>query len=226
MKHILLNCIFLLMLQTVFAQISGNIIEANENSPLEYATAALFYEKDNSLLTGVITDQEGFFEIQNIPNGRYYLEASFIGYSIKIIRNLEISKTQKNVDLGVLKLQLGSQLGEIEIRSERSTVLHKIDRQVFDSKNFQSSQGGTASDVIKNLPSVSVNGLGEISVRGSKGFAVLINGKPTQGQVSAILAQLPANSLEKIEVITAPSAKYDPDGKGGILNIITKKRCH
>ena len=223
MKHILLNCIFLLMLQTVFAQISGNIIEANENSPLEYATAALFYEKDNSLLTGVITDQEGFFEIQNIPNGRYYLEASFIGYSIKTIRNLEISKTQKNVDLGVLKLQLGSQLGEIEIRSERSTVLHKIDRQVFDSKNFQSSQGGTASDVIKNLPSVSVNGLGEISVRGSKGFAVLINGKPTQGQVSAILAQLPANSLEKIEVITAPSAKYDPDGKGGILNIITKK---
>ena len=145
MKHILLNCIFLLMLQTVFAQISGNIIEANENSPLEYATAALFYEKDNSLLTGVITDQEGFFEIQNIPNGRYYLEASFIGYSIKTIRNLEISKTQKNVDLGVLKLQLGSQLGEIEIRSERSTVLHKIDRQVFDSKNFQSSQGGTDS---------------------------------------------------------------------------------
>ena len=77
--------------------------------------------------------------------------------------------------------------------------------------------------MIKNLPSVSVNGLGEISVRGSKGFTVLINGKPTQGQVSAILAQLPANSLQKIEVITAPSAKYDPDGKGGILNIITKK---
>ena len=167
--------------------------------------------------------KKGFFEIKNIPNGRYYLELSFIGYSTKKIQNLELSKSQKSINVGVISLELGNQLGEIELRSERSTVIHKIDRQVFDSRNFQSSLGGTAIDVIKNLPSVSVNGLGEISIRGSKGFAVLINGKPTQGQVSAILAQLPANSLDKIEVITAPSAKYDPDGKGGILNIITKK---
>jgi len=207
----------------VCAQISGTIIELDESQPLEYATAALFHEEDNRLQTGVITNQEGFFEIKNIPNGRYYLELSFIGYSTKKIQNLELSKSQKSINVGVISLELGNQLGEIELRSERSTVIHKIDRQVFDSRNFQSSLGGTAIDVIKNLPSVSVNGLGEISIRGSKGFAVLINGKPTQGQVSAILAQLPANSLDKIEVITAPSAKYDPDGKGGILNIITKK---
>uniref|UniRef100_UPI0040478AF5 outer membrane beta-barrel protein n=1 Tax=Mariniflexile sp. TaxID=1979402 RepID=UPI0040478AF5 len=94
---------------------------------------------------------------------------------------------------------------------------------MFDSKNFQSSQGGNATDVIKNLPSVTVDGLGDISVRGSKGFTVLINGKPTQGDANAILTQLPANALEKVEIITAPSAKYDPEGKGGILNIITKK---
>ena len=223
MKHTLLSYIVFFTFQTVLAQISGNITEANENSNLEYATAALFYEHNKSLFTGVITNQYGYFEIQNVPIGRYYLEASFLGYSTKIIRNIEVSKTQKSLDLGVLKLQLGNELAEIEIRSERSTVLHKIDRQVFDSKNFQASQGGTASDVIKNLPSVSVNGLGEISVRGSNGFAVLINGKPTQGQVSTILAQIPANSLKKIEVITAPSAKYDPDGKGGVLNIITKR---
>jgi outer membrane receptor protein involved in Fe transport len=219
----ILNLFFLISVQFVCAQISGTIIELDESQPLDYATAALFHEEDNRLQTGVITNQEGFFEIKNIPNGRYYLELSFIGYSTKKIQNLELSKSQKSINVGVISLELGNQLGEIELRSERSTVIHKIDRQVFDSRNFQSSLGGTAIDVIKNLPSVSVNGLGEISIRGSKGFAVLINGKPTQGQVSAILAQLPANSLDKIEVITAPSAKYDPDGKGGILNIITKK---
>ena len=223
MKTKLLNFLFLICVHLVCAQISGTIIELDESQPLEYATAALFHEEDNRLQTGVITNQEGFFEIKNIPNGRYYLELSFIGYSTKKIQNLELSKSQKSINVGVISLELGNQLSEIELRSERSTVIHKIDRQVFDSRNFQSSLGGTAIDVIKNLPSVSVNGLGEISIRGSKGFAVLINGKPTQGQVSAILAQLPANSLDKIEVITAPSAKYDPDGKGGILNIITKK---
>ena len=223
MKTKLLNFLFLICVHLVCAQISGTIIELDESQPLEYATAALFHEEDNRLQTGVITNQEGFFEIKNIPNGRYYLELSFIGYSTKKIQNLELSKSQKSINVGVISLELGNQLDEIELRSERSTVIHKIDRQVFDSRNFQSSLGGTAIDVIKNLPSVSVNGLGEISIRGSKGFAVLINGKPTQGQVSAILAQLPANSLDKIEVITAPSAKYDPDGKGGILNIITKK---
>jgi len=218
-----LSFLFLISVHSVCAQISGTIIELDESNPLEYATAALFHEEDNRLQTGVITNQEGFFEIKNIPNGRYYLELSFIGYSTKTVQKLELSKSQKTINLGVVSLELGNQLGEIELRSERATVVHKIDRQVFDSRNFQSSLGGTAIDVIKNLPSVSVNGLGDISIRGSKGFAVLINGKPTQGQVSSILAQLPANSLDKIEVITAPSAKYDPDGKGGILNIITKK---
>ena len=218
-----LSFLFLISVHSVCAQISGTIIELDESNPLEYATAALFHEEDNRLQTGVITNQEGFFEIKNIPNGRYYLELSFIGYSTKTVQKLELSKSQKTINLGVVSLELGNQLGEIELRSERATVVHKIDRQVFDSRNFQSSLGGTATDVIKNLPSASVNGLGEISIRGSKGFTVLINGKPTQGQVSAILGQLPANSLDKIEVITAPSAKYDPDGKGGILNIITKK---
>ena len=102
-------------------------------------------------------------------------------------------------------------------------MVHKIDRQVFDTKKYQNAEGGNAVDVIKNLPSVTVDGQGDISVRGSKGFTVLVNGKPTQGDAASILAQLPANALETIELITAPSAKYDPEGKGGILNIKTKK---
>ena len=174
-------------------------------------------------MTGVITNAEGVFSINGIKNGTYYLEASFVGYTAKTIQNIEINRDKPSANLGTIALVLGNALNEVQIRAERTSVVHKIDRQVFDSKNFQSTQGGNAADVIRNLPSVTVDGLGEISIRGSKGFAVLINGKPTQGDVSAILAQLPANALEKVELITAPSAKYDPEGKGGIVNIITKK---
>lgn len=223
MKVTKLSIAFLFMSQFISGQITGKIQDTSDNYPLEYATVALYNQYDKSLVTGVITDIDGVFVIENIKNGRYYLEASFVGYSSKTIENIEITRANKKVDLGTINLVLGNQLNEVEIRAERSTIINKIDRQVFDSKNFQSSQGGNATDVIKNLPSVSVDGLGDISVRGSKGFTVLINGKPTQGDANAILAQLPANALEKIEVITAPSAKFDPEGKGGILNIITKK---
>lgn len=219
----LLAVVFLLMSNFALAQITGKVEDTTDSYPLEYATVALYNQADKSLVTGVVTNIDGVFIIENIKNGRYYIEVSFVGYTTKTIENIEISRGNKKVDLGIIKLVLGNQLNEVEIKAERSTVINKIDRQVFDSKSFQNSQGGSATDVIKNLPSVSVDGLGDISVRGSKGFAVLINGKPTQGDATAILAQLPANALEKIEIITAPSAKYDPEGKGGILNIITKE---
>ena len=156
-----LNFLFLISVKLVCAQISGTIIELDESLPLEYATAALFREQDKSLQTGVITNQDGFFEIKNIPNGRYYLEMSFIGYSTKTVENLELSKSQKSINVGLVSLELGNQLGEIELRSERSTVIHKIDRQVFDSRNFQSSLGGTAT--WKSHPE---NGFLEIKLKG------------------------------------------------------------
>ncbi|WP_223154780.1 outer membrane beta-barrel protein [Aestuariibaculum sediminum] len=205
------------------AQIIGKVQDETENFPLEYATIALYDQDDKSLVTGVISKEDGTFKIEKIKRGLYYIEASFVGYQTKTISNIEITKGTKQVNLGDIQLVLGNQLNEIEIRAERSTVINKIDRQVFDSKSFQSSQGGTATDVIRNLPSVSMDGLGEISLRGSKGFAVLINGKPVQGDAQMVLGQLPANTIERVELITAPSAKYDPEGKGGILNVITKK---
>jgi outer membrane receptor protein involved in Fe transport len=213
----------LLGFQALTAQISGKIIDATDNSALEYATAALYDQTNGSLVTGVVTSQDGSFVIEGVKPGTYYLEVSFMGYDTKTISNIELDKRQAVKDLAIIGLSLGNQLDEVVVQGERATVLHKIDRQVFDTKKFQSSQGGNAIDVVRNLPSVTVDAQGGISVRGSSGFAVLINGKPTQGDVSAILAQLPANALETVELITAPSAKYDPEGKGGILNIITKK---
>jgi iron complex outermembrane receptor protein len=224
-KKYLFLLITLIASQFITAQLTGKIIEANEGYPLQYATIALYKTNNKVLVTGVVTNFEGLFSIEDIKSGNYYIEASFIGYQIKTIKEITINKKGEKKDVGTLTLVLGSgnQLNEIVVKSEKSAVLHKIDRQVFDTKKYQSTVGGNAVDVVKNLPSVTVDGLGEVSVRGSKGFSVLINGKPTQGDASAILAQLPANALESIELITAPSAKYDPEGKGGIINIITKK---
>ncbi len=222
-RNLFMLVALLLGFQALTAQISGKIIDATDNSALEYATAALYDQTNGSLVTGVVTSQDGSFVIEGVKPGTYYLEVSFMGYDTKTISNIELDKRQAVKDLAIIGLSLGNQLDEVVVQGERATVLHKIDRQVFDTKKFQSSQGGNAIGVVRNLPSVTVDAQGGISVRGSSGFAVLINGKPTQGDVSAILAQLPANALETVELITAPSAKYDPEGKGGILNIITKK---
>lgn len=207
---------------TSFSQVTGKIVDET-NLPLEYATVAIYNQETNSLVTGVITDINGVFSFENLKKGNYYLEASFIGYEVKTIQGITVVSTNKTTDLGTLQLTLGNTLNEVVIQGERSTVINKIDRQVFDADKFKSAQGGSGIDVIRNLPSVSIDGQGEINVRGSSGFVVLLNGKPIQGNASTLMAQLPANAIERVEVITAPSAKYDPEGKAGILNIITKK---
>lgn len=223
-KYIFL-VITLLHLTSVSAQsITAKLIDANTQEPLEYATAALYDQQSEALITGVITASDGRFKIASIKEGSYFLEVSFIGYAKQRIENIDLSKNEAVLDLGTIALVLGAnQLNEVVVAAETATLINKIDRQVFDAKKFQNAQGGTATDVLRNLPSVSLNGLGEIQVRGTSGFVVLLNGKPVQGNPTTLLNQLPANSVERVEVITAPSAKYDPEGKAGILNILTKK---
>ncbi len=216
-------CVFFLGVNLCCGQVTGKIIDADTKEPLEYATAAL-YSVEGKLIAGVITNTNGVFSIAAIKKGSYYLESSFLGYETKTIRAIEIKNRKENYIVGTIALSIGeNELDEVVVKAGRATVINKIDRQVYDAKVFQNSQGGSATDVIKNLPSVTVNGLGEISVRGSSGFVMLINGKPVQGNAATLMNQLPANSIEKVELITAPSAKYDPEGKAGILNIITKK---
>lgn len=213
---IMYNCL------SAFSQVTGKVVDKT-NFALEYATAAIYNQETNELVTGVITDINGVFVFDNLKKGTYYLEASFIGYEVKIIQGIKVVSTNKTTDLGTLRLTLGNILNELVIQGERATVINKIDRQVFDADKFKNAQGGSGIDVIRNLPSVSIGGQGEINVRGSSGFVVLLNGKPVQGNASTLMAQLPANAIARVEVITAPSAKYDPEGKAGILNIITKK---
>jgi outer membrane receptor protein involved in Fe transport len=220
-KNWFLLALLLLISQVGFSQLTGKIIDRDDATPLEYATVALYTKSPKKLITGVITDENGIFVFDKLKKGTYAIEISFIGYQPKKIENIVFFKDKK--DLGNLQIALGNSLGEVVIKSEKASVVSKIDKQIFDATNFKNSQGGTGTDVIRNLPSVSVNGIGEISVRGTTGFVVLLNGKPVQGSASTILNQLPANAIDKVEVITAPSAKYDPEGKAGIINIFTKK---
>ncbi|MGK0328450.1 outer membrane beta-barrel protein [Polaribacter sp.] len=221
LKNWFLLTLFLYINQVGFAQLTGKILDKDDATPLEYATVALYTQSPKKLITGVITNRNGIFIFDKLKKGTYAIEISFIGYQPKKIENIVFSGDKK--DLGLLKLSLGNSLNEVIIASERAAVVSKIDKQVFDATNFKNSQGGTGTDVIRNLPSVSVNGIGEISVRGTTGFVVLLNGKPVQGNAATILNQLPANAIAKVEVITAPSARYDPEGKAGIINIFTKK---
>jgi outer membrane receptor protein involved in Fe transport len=220
-KFLLMSLGYLFMAYPAIAQIQGKIVDV-QNVPLEYATAALYEANTNVLVTGVVTDATGVFNIEGLKNGVYYLEASFLGYEKKRVDAITVTG-RAVVNLGVIQLELGAQLNAVVVQGERRTVSNKIDRQVFETTKFKNAAGGSGIDVIRNLPAVSLDSQNNISVRGSSGFVVLLNGKPTQGDVSSLLAQLPANAIKSVELITAPSAKYDPDGKAGIINILTRK---
>lgn len=205
-----------------YAQIKGKIVDET-NSPLEYASVAIYNQNTHELVTGGVTNKDGVFLFESLKKGSYYLQSSFIGYEVKTLRDIVITNASSTLDIGSIQLILGNTLNEIIIEGEKRTVVNKIDRQVFNVDYFKNAQGGSSIDIIKNLPSISIDGQGEITVRGSSGFVVLLNGKPTQGNAISLMAQLPANFISRVEIITAPSAKYDPEGKAGIINIITKK---
>jgi len=222
-----LGClIFLFSYISSFAQnanIKGKVTDVKSKSPAEYASVALFRTTDSTLVYGQVTGTNGEFRFTKIPGGYYYIKIIFVGYETKYIKEINIADSQQ-LDLGNIQISpSGKMLSEVAISGQKITALNKIDKQSYKAGQFESAKGGSAIDVLKNLPSVAVNSEGDISVRGSSGFMVLINGKPVLADAQTVLTQLPANTIDNIELITAPSAKYDPDGRGGIINIITKK---
>lgn len=219
-----LFCLFLLSLQ-LNAQnrpsLTGRILDGNTQAPIEYASVSLHLSKDSTLLNGMLTDVNGNFEFKKVDKEEYFVQVQFMGYVPFRSKEFEM---QESLDLGEIKLSIKSlELSEVEIIGHEDIQFHKLDKQVYRANQFQQAQGGNAKDVLANLPAVSVNALGEISVRGTTGFQVMVNGKPSQSDPALILEQIPANSIEDIEIITAPSAKYDPDGTAGIINIKTKQ---
>ncbi len=208
-------------------KIKGTVIDNKTKQPVQFATISLYKFKDSSLVTGVVATDKGSFELSSLSFGRYFMKVKFIGYKQMVIDTIAIRPRAPEVTIGVIKLQSNSeQLGEVEVSTEKSTLQLGIDRKIFNVEKSIVSEGGSATDVLQSIPSVSVDIDGNISLRGSGNVTVLVDGKPsgiTGSSRAAILQQIPASSIESVELITNPSAKYDPDGMSGIINVILKK---
>lgn len=203
--------------------ISGSITDKQTGQGLAYSSVALFTTKDSTLMAGVLTNDKGRYHFGNVAAGSYFIQAQYIGYTKSVLKVPVSAAGQTQVELPALAMDPDQRtLTALNVTAERQTMQNKIDRQVYRADKFLGSQGGTAMDVLKNTPSVTVNSEGDISLRGSSGFLVLLNGKPVQSDPATIISQIPANTIENIEVITSPSTRFDPDGKAGIVNITTK----
>jgi outer membrane receptor protein involved in Fe transport len=204
--------------------IKGIVKDKDLKSAVEYATVSIFQMSDSSLINGTITNAKGEFELKQIKPGKYYVEVSFIGYNKKTIRNIPINRDYKIADLKIVYISQSSEaLGEVMVSAERLPVQYQIDKKVIPVSRQLTTASGNAVDVLESVPSINVDIEGNVSLRGSSNFTVLVDGRPSILEASDILTQMPASVIDNIEIITNPSAKYDPEGSSGIINIITKK---
>ncbi len=227
MRTLFLVMLILVMIPGLYAQrghIEGVVLDEHDSDPVEYAQVGLYQTRDSAFIDGTITDSTGAYRLEKVRNGNYYLEISFIGYKTVTLGPLTISQDSPRyvADAAGLSVNVSS-LDEVTVIHQLDQTERKLDRQVYHADQFETASGGTAVDVLQNLPSVVVGPDGDVSLRGTSGFLVYLNGKPTQMEASVLLAQISANSIDEIEVITVPTAKYDSQGKGGIINITTQQ---
>ena len=204
--------------------VKGQIVESHTGKPLGYTNVILYNTENDTQVTGAIADRQGNFSIEKIPAGKYYLIAKFIGYTKKKINKITISKTHKVADLKkVLMNEDDMKTATVEVEAERHIVEFKMDKKIVNVSQDISSAGGSAVDALENVPSVNVDIEGNVTLRGNSNFTVFVDGRPSILSGTDALEQIPANAIDNIELITNPSAKYDPDNMSGIINIITKK---
>ncbi|MFC2134573.1 TonB-dependent receptor domain-containing protein [Bacteroidota bacterium] len=206
------------------SSITGKIVDADDNLPLEYANVLVYDSLTSVMVTGSATDSEGVFTVSKLRPGRYYVEVKYIGYDDDLIESVQIRSRNMKVDLGTIKLNRAAyQIDGVQVIGDQISMEYKIDKKVINVAQQSTSLSGTAIDVLENAPSITVDIEGNVSLRGSTDFLVLIDNKPTVFDPSDALEQIPASAIDKIEIITNPSAKYDPEGTSGIINLITKK---
>lgn len=228
----LLSFLFTIISITAFSQenptggkvkVSGKITDKATGQPLEYTTVTLLNQQNPSSVSGGMTDTKGEFSFDINP-GTYTIKIEFISFKPVEIKDKSITQ---NLNLGTISLaEDATILNEVEIRQERSTVEIKLDKKVYNVGQDMIVKGGTVSDVLDNVPSVSVDVEGNVSLRGNESVKILIDGKPSGLggiNIADALKLIPADAIDKVEVITNPSARYDAEGGGGILNIILKK---
>lgn len=207
-------------------KITGKILDASTKKPIEFTTVTARHARDTSFFTGALADGKGEFVLEKLKPGKYYLTYSFIGY--KTVKDtVMIMPQQPEVSTGTIFLEIDVKtLGQVTIQDEKDNFQLAIDKKVFHVEKDLVSAGGSAIDVLKQVPTVNVDIDGKISLRGSENLVIFINGRPsglTAQNREQILQQIPASNIDRIELITNPSAKYDAEGMSGIINIITKR---
>ncbi|MCB0442594.1 MAG: TonB-dependent receptor [Flavobacterium sp.] len=202
-------------------KVTGKVIEKSSSQPLEYATIVFQSVRNPEIVTGGITDANGAFDIE-INAGNYNVRVEFISFKTVEFQGRKLTE---NTNLGTITLTDDATMLEgVELRAEASTVEIKLDKRVYNVGQDMMVKGGTVSDVLDNVPSVSVDVEGNVSLRGNENVRILIDGRPSNAiNVTDALRLIPADAIDKVEVITNPSARYDAEGSGGILNIILKK---
>lgn len=211
-------------------KISGTIVDAQTLQPIEYGNVVLYKWKDSGVAGGTVSNDKGVFQLDKVMYGRYFLKVSYIGYSTKRFDSLTVIPNKTNFSLGIIKLTPKHvNMNEVVVQGQRDALTANLDKKVYTVDQNMANSGGTAVDVMQNVPSVTVDADGGVAVRGNSNINVLVDGRPAAlagFTGSDVLAQIPASQIESIEIVTNPSAKYDPEGTGGIINIILKKKSN
>jgi len=226
MKKNLYFALFLFISLPVLSAVSvkGKVIDANTQSPLDFVNVTVFKPGNSIPVASVVSNASGDFTLPTVNNGKYSLRVSYVGYNT---RNQELLVAENSLNLGTIQLEGSSKnLAAVEVIGQGSQMRFDIDKKVFSVDKNISAAGGSASDVLKNIPSVKVDNEGNVSLRKDANVEVWINGKPsglTADNRAQVLQQMPAESIESIEIMTNPSAKFNPEGTAGIINLVMKK---
>jgi outer membrane receptor protein involved in Fe transport len=212
------------------ALVKGAIVDQASGHPIEYVTVALTPTAPSGARQRTATDAKGEFAFESVPAGEYALRFALVGSHDEQTARVTVDPDRRTVDLGLLRLQAPAavQMEKVEVSARREAFYNSIDRKVYNVGKDIRSATGSASDLLQNVPSVQVDIDGNISLRGNDNVLVLINGKPSTLMSTTnrgdVLAQMPADSIDRVEVITNPSAKYKPDGTAGIINLVQKRK--
>lgn len=212
--------------KTGYGKFSG-IVKDAEGDAIPYATIRILSGEDKKLINGTIAGEDGKWIFRNVPEGDFHISISFISYKTKELGPYKVTGKGESYNLGDIILESSAtELDQVVVEGERELIEDRVDRIVYNAEQDLTTAGGDASDVLRRVPLLTVDPDGNVALRGSSNLNVLINGKPstiTAGNLADALKQIPADEIKSVEVITSPSARYDAEGTGGIINIITKK---
>lgn len=221
-----LLCFSLSVSAAPISRIKGKIVDAGTNQPLDFADVLLFKKGDSNPVFHALPDRDGSFGIADVKNGEYSLMIRLVGYDLFTRPDIVLASSSATVDLGTIAMKpLEVGLAEVEVVAQKKQVIYKLDKKVIEASSNMLASGGTAVDILENTPSIRVDAEGEVSFRGSTGFTVYVDGKPSVFSGTQALEQIPSGHIENIEIITTPSARHDTGGDVGIINIITKKHA-